>query len=90
MSSARIRAGCFSYESWDGPPEECNPLVSTQTSYFTPSNGVTYVLSPYWRGHFQKIVDVSFQAGTSRVTLKRGTATWTLTLCVWEGTCGNF
>src|SRR3990170_2987880 len=71
MSSARISAGCASPESWDGPPEECDPPVYTQTNSFTPSSGVTYVLSPYWRGHYQAIYDAAYQAGSSRVTLRR-------------------
>lgn len=87
MRNARINAGCFG-ESWDAPPEECLPEQSQQRWIGAPTSGTTYSLSPSWAGHYISIVDVNYQAGSSTVQLKRGTTTWWLSICIWEGSCG--
>ncbi len=88
MRNARMNAGCLG-DSWDGPPEECEPPASQQRSIGAPTSGTIYSLYPSWAGHYIEITpEGGYQAGSSTVQLKRGTATWWLSICIYQGSCG--
>ena len=85
MSNASMNAGCMG-DSWDGPAEECLPENYANKSIGTPTSGTIYRLNPSWAGHY---IYIGYQAGNSRVQLKRGpTTTWWLEICIWKGSCG--
>jgi hypothetical protein len=86
MRNARMNAGCFG-ESLDGSGV-CDYGASQQKSIGTPSSGTTYSMTPSWAGHYIRIVDLNYQAGSSTVQLKRGTTTWWLSICIYAGSCG--
>jgi len=87
MRSARKNAGCLG-DSWDGPPEECDPPAAQPRWLGVPTSGTIYALYPSWAGHYIGITDLGYQAGNSGVQLKRGTATWWLWICIYQGSCG--
>ena len=55
---------------------------------FTPRANTVYSAAPYWKG---KHVNVSsgYQAGLSHVIIKRGRSSWSLEICIYEGSCGG-
>lgn len=59
-----------------------------KSASFTPHANTVYSAAPYWKG---KHVNVSsgYQAGLSHVVIKRGRSTWSLEICIYEGSCGG-
>jgi hypothetical protein len=87
MRSASMNAGC-SGEAWSGSIS-CIPPKSQSRWIGTPTSGVRYSLSPSWAGNYIATgYLIGYQAGNSKVQLKRGTATWWLQICIYKGSCG--
>lgn len=61
-------------------------LVGDQTSYtrINPVNGAKYRTMHMYSGEWVQINDGYYQAGSTTITLKRGTSTWTGSVSVWN------
>ncbi len=84
MRNASMNAGCMG-DSWDGPPEECEPEAYAQRWIGNPTSGTVYRQTPPWAGHY---IALGYQAGNSKVQLRRGTTAWWLEICIFKGSCG--
>lgn len=86
LSNAFFRMGC----NGDIYPGTDNCTWWSQNSTkFTPSANVVYSASPYWKGRYVQTMGSTYQSGSSNVTLKRGTSTWSLAVCIYQGSCGG-
>lgn len=80
MSNARMAARC--YAPWYPGPGLCN-----QEQFKTigvPTSGTTYTFTPTFAGSSHQITFGAINAD-QRITLKRGTSTWTFAFCVAYG-----
>lgn len=87
MTNASMNAGCAGLARQE--PVQCWPdTVYTTRRIGTPISGTVYRLTPPWAGHYVELYP-GFQAGNSKVQLRRGpTTTWWLEICIHKGSCG--
>jgi len=85
MRNASMNAGCAG-EAWPGS-QPCSDF--SQSRWIgVPTSGSQYSLTPYWAGNYIATGGLAgYQAGNSRVQLKRGTTTWWLEICIYKGSC---
>ena len=88
MSNASMNVGCAG-EAWPGS-KPCIPPKSQSGWIGTPTPGTQYSVTPSWAGNYTATGGLlGYQAGNSRVQLKRGpTTTWWLEICIFKGSCG--
>lgn len=61
------------------------------TPSFTPSAGQIYTLWVPWNEYINTTTaEFGYQAGSSEVTLWRGSDRWNLSICIYKGSCAQF
>lgn len=85
MSNARLGAYC--YAPWYPGSGTCNQQQFKNVG--VPTSGTTYTLTPSFAGSSHQITYGAI-SGDQRITLKRGSSTWTFTFCVAYGEPGAY